>query len=171
MPVITKSQQTMPVIKQPVQIAKTELVVIVLAPNSSGGSSPGLPDARLTIRCVDEDGAMLYEQSVSAVHGRTETIIAPPLKGYLLAIGEPDSQTLRIVSGSNVVTFRYVADEVTLEDLRVPAGEGGRRPGVSGAVRELLETEELAISMVTLTALCGRRAILAVPKLRSSSGV
>ena len=124
--------------------SNAKLVVIVLTRNTSGdsGGSGGLPDASLTIRCVDEDGAVLYEQSVSAVHGKTEIITAPPLRGYLLAAGEPGSQTRHITSGSNVVTFRYVVDEVSLENPRVPTGESGQRPAVSDAVRELLEAEE-----------------------------
>ena len=122
-------------------LSANQTIKITLVPTGSGGSG-GLPDASLTIRCVDEDGAVLYEQSVTAVHGKTEIITAPPLKGYLLAAGEASSQTCRITSGSNVVTFRYVVDEVSLENPRVPTGESGQRPAVSDAVRELLETEE-----------------------------
>ena len=119
-------------------------VQIALARINSGGSGSGdsgTPDASLTILCVDEDGSTIYTQTLSAVTGKTEAIYAPPLKGYSLAQGEPSSRTHRIVSGSNVVTFHYVADKIELEEPRVPTGDGNR-PLVSNAIRETLETDE-----------------------------
>ena len=115
-------------------------VQIALAKTSSGSGGGGIPDASLTIRCVDEGGSEIYTQTLSAVHGKTETIYAPPLKGYALAQGETGSRSHRIVAGKNEVIFRYIADEMELEDLRVPTGDG--RPPVSSAIREMLETEE-----------------------------
>ena len=119
-------------------LSASQTITIVLSPNDSGGS--GTPDASLTIRCVDEQGATLFEQTVSAVTGKTETIYAPPLRGYSLAQGEPGSRSCRILPGKNEVTFRYIADEVELEDPKIPTGDG--RPPVSSAIKETLETEE-----------------------------
>ena len=119
------------------------IVHIVLGRNTDGGGyDGGTPDAILLIRCVDEHSAVLYQQSVSAVVGRRETIIAPPLRGHALAVSETNIQEVRIVSGSNLVIFRYVAEETKIDDTQVPAGDGNPRPPVSDMVQALLETQE-----------------------------
>ena len=128
----------------------SQLVKIVMSRNSSGGSGGGsgsMPgDATLTIRCVDENGDVIYSQSVSAVLGATETIIAPPLKGHTLMRGELGNRQVTINGGTNTVTFRYVADKVIIEieDPKLPTDDGeesNTRPPVSDAVHEMLETD------------------------------
>jgi|GEM_PF-2980784 RTX toxins and related Ca2+-binding proteins len=116
----------------------SQTITIALAQVNSGGT----PEASILIRCEDEHGTVLYQQSMTAVVGKRETIYAPPLKGHVLAAGEASSREVRIVSGSNVVTFRYTAEEVELDDPQVPTGDANRRPPVSDTVRELLETGE-----------------------------
>ena len=116
----------------------SQTITIALAQVNSGGTQ----EASILIRCEDEHGTVLYQQSMTAVVGKRETIYAPPLKGHILAAGEASSREVRIVSGSNVVTFRYTAEEVELDDPQVPTGDANRRPPVSDTVRELLETGE-----------------------------
>ena len=120
-------------------VSASQTVQIGLARITSGGS--GAPEASLIIRYVDEYGGVIFEQTFSAVAGKSETIYAPPLKGYELAQGEPSSRNHRITAGKNEVIFRYATDIFEMEEPRIPTGDG-TRPPVSSAVKETLETEE-----------------------------
>ena len=90
----------------------------------SGGYTP--PSAKLTIRCVDEDGNTIFSQTLSAVAGNTETIFAPPLKGY--SFTQEGQHSLRITAGANEIIFRYVVDLVEMEEEDVPLQASMQRP-------------------------------------------
>ena len=105
--------------------------------NNNAGNSSGVTSANLTIRCVDENGKSIFEQTLTTVVGKTETVKAPPVNGYELEDGQAASQSISIKTGENVVTFRYVtsvADDQNKEDLP--------RPPVSEKIRSLLEVDE-----------------------------
>jgi len=110
----------------------TQTVRVALSKDTTvGGDKP----ANLTIKCVDKNGTDIYSLALTSVVGRTETITAPPIEGYKLAEGELSSKTLKIVTGDNIVTFRYVADDGGEDDM--PS-----RPPASDKIKDVLETHE-----------------------------
>ena len=127
----------------------TQSVVISLGRTNTGGGNGGgggiiidgnKPSiASLAIQCINENGQVLFSQSLTAVIGRTETIMSPPLKGADLAAGETESRNITIAAGLNLVKIRYTsAAEKTVAD----ADTSGlpERPAVSAKVKGMLET-------------------------------
>ena len=92
--------------------------------NTNNADTGGIPspvrvtNAILKIMCVDTHGNEIYTQPITSVVGSVETIIAPPLEGYVLADSESPSQIIEITSGENVVTFMHVkVDDVATGDI------------------------------------------------------
>ena len=114
-----------------------QVVNVALGKNtgSSGGGgsgSGGVNAAKLIIKCVDEQGNVIYLQELSTIVGRAESISAPPIDGFTLASGEASVKAITIRSGTNEVIFNYIATKPD-SPARFPVSEG---------VMELLETQE-----------------------------
>jgi uncharacterized repeat protein (TIGR02543 family) len=87
--------------------------------NSGGGGSGGgggggkTDDATLIVRCVTEDGKVVYSDSATANEGSQQTVSAPTLEDYVLADGQELTKTVTIKAGQTIVEFVYTAHRVT----------------------------------------------------------
>lgn len=80
---------------------------------SSGGGGGGVSTATLIINCVNEDGTVIYTQTITTVVvGKTQTINAPDLEGYTLNDTAP--KTVTIKSGTNTAEFKYAKKDAQL---------------------------------------------------------
>jgi len=119
--------------------------------NGSNNSSSNATLTRLTILCVDEKGNQLFVQSLTAVVGSSESINAPPLKGYKLLTGET-SRNVKIEVGNNTVTFKYAELPA---DVQQPDDENHQSGGKRNLVWFIFIP--IFIAGITVSFLTGRR--------------
>ena len=73
-----------------------------------GGGGSSYTTAALVVQGIDlHTGEMIYNQTVTAVVGRSETVAAPAISGYELDESTASSQTITITSGENKIVFNY----------------------------------------------------------------
>jgi hypothetical protein len=107
----------------------------VVAGGGGGGGGSSYTTATLVIKGLDKaTGDVIYNQSVTTVVDRKETITAPSIEGYKLSAGVSATQEITIKADTNTVIFTY--DKAGSEPDERPDG------GVSDKIKETLETDE-----------------------------
>jgi len=77
---------------------------------------PGVETIDYTVRGVDAEGNLLYEQVGSGIVGRDVEVTAQPLEGYILLSPETATILLTEMSSVNTAEFRYMPEEPEVTD-------------------------------------------------------
>ena len=100
---------------------------------STGSAGSPYSTARLIVKGIDSGtGNEIYNQSVTTIVGKTETVKAPEIKGYELIDGAADTETIAIKRGDNEVVFRYKSTTATQAPPTPPVPTSTPTPDASG---------------------------------------